>query len=273
MLLDAFWLALLVKIVAIVAVVLLASFAAERGGPFWGGLLLAVPFTSGPGYVLLAMEADARFIADSALNSVAATCAAYLFVVAVVRLSPRWPVLPVLAGGIAVWLVAILLVRLVVWTPVTAVAANLVTLLVGCWLTRGVTAATPTRSAPRSRLDLPVRALTIGLLVGGIVTASHAIGPRWTGFALVFPMGLASFVLVIHGRLGGAAAAATMASALRALPGFSLALLVLYLLAPFGVALALCAALAASLLYALGMMGWRASANSQLRNRATLRSS
>jgi hypothetical protein len=273
MLLDAFWLALLVKVVAIVAVVMLASIAVERGGPFWGALICSVPFVSGPGYVLLALESDARFIAESALNSIAATSAANLFLVAVVWLAPRWPVLPVLAGGIVTWFIAILAVRLVVWIPLTAVAVNLASTLIGCWLTRGATAGAAVPSPPRSRLDLPVRALMIGLLVAGVVTVSHAIGPRWTGFALVFPIGLASVVLVIHGRLGGRIAAVTMAGALRAMPGFSLALLVLYLLTPFGVALALCAALAASLAYALGMMAWRASANSQLRNKATLRSS
>jgi len=273
MLLDAFWLALLVKVAAIVAVVMLASIAVERGGPFWGGLMCAVPIVTGPGYVLLALEADAQFVADTALNSIAAASAANLFLVAVVHLAPRWPALPVLAGGIATWLIAIAAVRLVSWTPVTAVAANLASLLIGYRLTRNASAATVTARAPRSRLDLPVRALAIGLLVAGVVTASHAIGPRWTGFMLVFPIGLASVVLVIHGRLGGLATAATMANALRALPGLTLALLVLSLLAPYGVALALCAALAASLCYTLGIMAWRASANSQLRKSATLRSS
>jgi len=273
MLLDAFWLTLLVKVASIVAVVMLASVVAERGGPFWGGLICAVPFASGPGYVLLALEADAHFIAESALNSVAATSAANLFLVAVVRLAPRWSALPALAGGIAIWLIAVLAIRLVAWTPVTAVAVNLASTLIGCGLTRRASAATVAGSAPRSRLDLPFRALTIGLLVTAVVAVSHAIGPRLTGVALVFPIGLASVALVIHGRLGGDAAAATMANALRAMPGFSLALLVLYLLAPLGVALALCAALAASFTYVLGMMAWRASASNQLRNKATLRSS
>jgi hypothetical protein len=273
MLLDAFWLALLVKVAAIVAVVMLASIAVEHGGPFWGGLMCAVPVVTGPGYVLLALEADARFVADTALNSIAAASAANVFLVAVVHLAPRWPALPVLAGGIATWLIAIALVRLVSWTPVTAIAVNFASVLIGCYLTRGASAAKVTQAAPRSWLDLPVRALAIGLLVAGIVTASHAIGPRWTGFALVFPIGLASVVLVIHGRLGGHVTAATMANALRALPGLSLALLALNLLALVDIVLALCAALAVSLGYTLGVMAWRASANSQLRNRATLRSS
>jgi hypothetical protein len=273
MLLDIVWLAPLIKIVAILSVVLLASLVAERGGPFWAGLMCGVPLASGPGYVLLALEADPGFIAASALNSVAATSAVNLFLVAVVRLAPRWPILPVLIVGIATWLIAALAIRAVAWTLASAIAVNLATLLIGCLLTRGATVETVVARVPRSRFDLPLRALAIGLLVTSVVTASHAIGPRWTGIALVFPITLVCFTLVIHGRLGGHAAAAAMASGLRAMGGFSLAMLVLHLLAPFGVALALCAALASSLCYVLAIMAWRASANSQLRNKATLRSS
>jgi hypothetical protein len=279
MLLDGFWLPLLIKIAATVSVVLVASYAAERGGPFWGGLICGVPIASGPAYVMLALHADSAFVAQSALSSYAGTAAATLFILAVVRLAPRWSILPTLAGAVATWLIAILLIRLVAWTPLTASLANIAALTIGWLLSRDAITGVAVPSTRRSRLDLPLTALSIGLLVAGVVTVSQVIGPSLTGIALVFPISLLSFTLVIHRRLGGPAAAATMANAMRAMPGFALALLVLTVLAPVDVTLALVAGLAASLSYVSGMMAWRAyaapaaSANSQVRNKATLRSS
>ena len=73
---------------------------------------------------------------------------------------------------------------------------------------------------------------------------------------LVQPM-LARMVLP---RLGGAASAAVMASAVRAMPGFALSLLVLHLAAePFGAWVALLAMLATSLLWSAGMLAVRAT--------------
>src|SRR5437016_2992182 len=156
MLMDAFWLSLLLKVAVTVTVVMSTSLAVERAGPFWGGLLCAFPLSAGPAYVLLALQADAAFVAASALNS--------------------------LGGNVG-----------------------------------------PAPATARGWIDLPIRALMIGVLVAVVLTVSDAIGPSWTGLALVFPFALGSFTFVIHGRAGGAAAAATMAMALRALPGFAAA--------------------------------------------------
>ena len=63
-----------------------------------------------------------------------------------------------------------------------------------------------------------------------------------------FPVAFTSFALVVLPRLGGGIAAAIMVSALRAMPGFALALLTLHLAAE---ALGIGAALAVSLLPSL----------------------
>ena len=77
---------------------------------------------------------------------------------------------------------------------------------------------------------------------------SRALGPELTGLAAVFPVAFTGFALLVLPRLGGVGSAAIMASALRAMPGFALALLVLHLAAvPLGVAWALLAALGPSL--------------------------
>jgi hypothetical protein len=94
-----------------------------------------------------------------------------------------------------------------------------------------------------------------------VVTFSHVIGPTLTGLAAVFPISLSSLALLVHARLGGRMAAATMAGALRTLPGFALALLTATLLVqPLGATIALISALTTSL-------GW-ATALALLRRRA-----
>src|SRR5258708_31301261 len=94
MVLDAFGFALLVKIAATVVVAMAASVAAERGGPFWGGLVCALPIGAGPGYVLLALQEDADFVATSALASLGTNVATSVFMVALVWLPPPPPAPP-----------------------------------------------------------------------------------------------------------------------------------------------------------------------------------
>ena len=58
--------------------------------------------------------------------------------------------------------------------------------------------------------------------------------------AAVFPVAFTSFTFLVLPRVGGVVGAAIMVSAIRAMPGFALCLLTLYLAAePLGVAAAL----------------------------------
>jgi uncharacterized membrane protein (GlpM family) len=260
MVLDALWLGLLIKILATVSVVCLATIAVERAGPFWGGLLCGLPLTTGPGYVLLALQEDAGFVATSALASLAANIAVYAFLLAVVWLAPRRSALTMLIGAIACWALAALAIRPIAWTAATAALANLAALLVAGRLTRTVATDMPIKATVRNPYDLPIRALIIGVVIAGIVTASRAIGPSLTGIALVFPIGFASVTVVLHCRVGGRAVAATVATALRAVPGLAAAVLIVHVLAPVGVWLALTAGLTASIAWAGALMAWRAYA-------------
>ena len=99
-------------------------------------------------------------------------------------------------------------------------------------------------------------------MVAGVVTASYALGPSVTGTAAVFPVAFTSFAFLLLPRLGGAASAAVMAGAVRAMPGFVLALLALHLCAgPFGAWVGLLAMLATSLAWSAGMLLWRPAAD------------
>src|SRR5262249_28125682 len=77
---------------------------------------------------------------------------------------------------------------------------------------------------------------------------SAMLGPQATGIAVVFPVSLTSVILIVQRRMGGAATAGLAATALRAMIGFSLALLTLHLtVQAYGAALALAAALTVSM--------------------------
>jgi hypothetical protein len=98
----------------------------------------------------------------------------------------------------------------------------------------------------------------ISLLVAGVVTVSRQIGPAATGIATVFPVALTSLALVVHPRLGPQAVAVAMASALRAMPAFGVALVTLhYLVLGAGAAIGLVAALLICLGWSGILAAWR----------------
>src|SRR5271165_3385209 len=226
----AFWIALLVKAVATALIVVLASVAAEAAGPFWGGLIISLPIAAGPAYVMLSLQHDAAFIAASAL------------------------------GSFTAWLLSLLAIRAIDFSLTGATLLNLVMIVLAYRLTRPAARAPalPRGALRRRWFELPLRAALVGLVVASVVTASRALGPSVTGMASVFPVAFTSFAFLVLPRLGGAASAAVMAGAIRAMPGFALSLLVLYLAAePLGAWWALLAMLATSLLWSAGMLAWR----------------
>ncbi|GGF36098.1 hypothetical protein GCM10011611_48140 [Aliidongia dinghuensis] len=258
MVLDAFWLALLVKIVATASVVVAASVVAERAGPFWGALITCLPVVAGPAYVLLALQADAAFVAASATSGVAANAATGLFVLTLHRMAPRRGALPSLTCAIAVWLGAILAIRATSpWSAVAGLALNLV--VYGAALRVAVAeAGTVAAAAPARWFELPLRALSVGLLVAGAVSISQAIGPSATGLAMAFPIAMTSLTVMLYRRLGGVAVGWVMANSLKAMPGLAVALFaVAETVVPFGVASGLVLGLLASLAWSLGLMALR----------------
>ena len=257
-----FWLPLLLRAVTSALIVVLASVAAEAAGPFWGGLIISLPISAGPAYVMLALQHDAAFIADGALSSLAANAATFVLLTAIALLAPRYRRATVMSGALAAWLIALLLIHRIAWTVPGALSLNLVLILLAYGLTRAATRAplAAAGSLRRRWYELPLRAALVGGVVAMVVTTSRVLGPSVTGMAAVFPIAFTSFAFLILPRLGGPASAAVMASAIRAMPGFALSLLVLHLCAePLGVWTALAAMLVTSVVWSAGMMVVRAS--------------
>jgi hypothetical protein len=254
-----FWLSLVVKMAATAAVIVTATHAAERGGPFWGALITALPVAAGPAYVLLSLQADAAFVAASALSSLAMVGGSVVFATVVALTATRFGLATGLALGFALWFAAAVPIGRVAWTPATAVLLNGAVYALCFAATAGVVRRpVPVVHMRRRWYDHPMRALLVSALVGGVVTASDAIGPQATGMAAVFPITFTCLIVVLMPRLGGAFTAITLARAIRAMVGFSGFLLALHLAtAAWGPAWGLALGLAASILYSLGMIAAR----------------
>lgn len=266
------WLALLLRASVSAFVVVVASVAAEALGPFWGGLIVSLPIGAGPAYAMLSLQHNASFIAESALGSFAVNAATFVFLTTLALLVARIRWFWALGSALIAWAIAVALIRKVQWDVTEAGLLNLVVVLVALALTRraGSDATTRRDPAPRRWFELPVRALMVGLMIGGVVTGSRALGPQLTGMATVFPVAFTSFALLVLPRVDGATGAAIMVSAIRAMPGFALALLTLHLAAePLDVWPALAVALLPSLAWSAMLMWARGKSLSSFRLRRT----
>jgi len=253
---DGIWLPLLVRMVATGLVVVTATVVAERAGPMLGALLASLPVAAGPGYVFLAFEASPDFIAASALMSLLANAAIPPFLLVFTRLASRTNAWAALAGALAAWFGAVLLMRLFEWSTAGVVAANVVS-YAACGALIRVPPVGNIVGAPRRWYELPLRAVLVGLVVGGSVSMANALGPAITGIGVVLPVAFSSLAVMLHLRLGGAVAAATIGRALTPMIGFAAAILVVRLGAvPVGVWPALGLALLTSLLWSAALLAW-----------------
>ncbi len=245
-----FWYELALKMVMTATIVVVASVAVERSGPFIGALIAALPSAAGAAYIILAIEHPPTFIAGSAVGSLAANAAVAIFTLAYAALAQRHGIVLSLSVATLIWLVAAAGLRLVDWTPASAVALNAVVYAVTIPLSARYRGGTvPRDKLKRTRYDIPLRALTAALVVVIVTTASHRIGSFASGMFAVFPIVMGSFVVILHPRVGGKAAASVLAHAQVPLVGLGLGFLALhYLAVPIGawwallVGLAVCVA-------------------------------
>ncbi|WP_083747446.1 hypothetical protein [Teichococcus deserti] len=237
-------------------VVVVASRLAERFGPFWGALIAALPVSAGPAYVFLALQHDAAFLAGSALGSYAANAATALFLLAYARLATRFGLAGSLGLALLAWGAAAGMIGSITWTPLTATLLNVAGFALGFAALRNLPPAPPAPMAPlRRKRDLPLRAATVAAFVVLVVLASRALGPQATGMAAVFPISLSSLIVILRPRIGAAASTLLAGSALKAMIGFGLMLLVLHLALPrIGVAPAMLLGLAVQLAWSLALL-------------------
>ncbi len=240
---SAFLLLLGLKMAATAVVVVTASLIAERVVALIGASVATLPIAAGPAYILLALDHDAQFIADSTVVSLAVHAATGIFSIAYILAAQRCAFVPTIAIALASWLGCALVIRALPWSLAGAIMFCAAAYAVCVW------AAQPylhvrVPAIARRWFDIPLRAFLVAVLVGTVVMLAANAGPTLTGVFAVFPIVMLSLMLILHPRIGGAATAAIIANAMLGLVGFGVSILTLHLAvvplgAPAGLALAL----------------------------------
>src|SRR5262249_16826495 len=176
-------------------IVVVASVAVERSGPFIAALIAALPTPASAAYIILATGHPPHFIAASAIGSAAANAAVAVFALVYAVLAQRHGIALSIGVATLIWFCAAAALRLVDWTPVSALALNAAVFAVTIPASaRYRLLAPPRQGIRRTRYDLPLRAATAALVVAVVTTASHEIGS--------FASRPVPGVPVRHGRLG-----------------------------------------------------------------------
>src|SRR6266446_8866238 len=121
-----FWYGLALKAAMTATIVVVASVAAERSGPFLAALIAALPTAASAANIILALEHPPAFIAAGAVGSMAANAAVAIFALTYAALAQRRGVVLSLGAATLVWFAAAALLRSVEWTPASALALNAV---------------------------------------------------------------------------------------------------------------------------------------------------
>jgi uncharacterized membrane protein (GlpM family) len=243
-----FWFGLALKMAMTAAVVVITSLVVERAGSFLGALVGSLPTAAGAAYTILALDHPPSFIAASAIGSVAVNGAIAIFAVTYAALAQRHSLLVSLGAATATWFAAAAALRTVDWTPLGAVAVNVPIYAVTIPLSwRYRTGGGPVKFV-RTRFDIPLRALTVAVVVAVVTAASSSIGSFASGMFALFPIILGSSIAIMHPRLGGKITASMLAHTQLPLIGLALGFFAVhYLVAPLGVWAALAVGLAVCL--------------------------
>lgn len=184
-----------------------ASLAARRWGNRVGGLLVALPLTSGPIAFFLAVDHGPRFAADSAVGMLAGTISQVAFALtyrAVARQGWRFPFL----AGVAAFAVAtVLLGNLHAAVLPTFVLVAVVLAAATVIIRRGQQAVPPRPAVRLPWWDVPLRMLVATAIVCSITAIAPVIGPHLAGLLSPFPV--FGVVLALFARRVEGQAAAT----------------------------------------------------------------
>jgi uncharacterized membrane protein (GlpM family) len=233
---SLFWFGLLLKIAMTASIVVAASVIVERSGPFIGSLIASLPTAGGAAMIILALEHPPQFIAQSAIGSLIANAACALFALSYASLAQRKSLRISLGGAFCVWLAAVFLLRLFDWNAAGAVLLNAAIYPVAIVASRRFRIAGAVKRVELTGTDLAWRAGVVTFCVLVVTGASSSIGSYFSGVFAFFPVAMGSFLIILHPRIGGPAAASVAAHVLTPLIGLGLSLLAVHFLAePIGV--------------------------------------
>ena len=226
-----FWYGLALKMAMTAIVVVITSIAVERSGAFVGALIAALPTAADAAYFILAIEHPPSFIAAGAIGSVATCAAVSIYCLVYAALAQRHGLLLCLSVSLFVWFVAAAILRMIDWTPLTAVTLDIMVFSITIPLSWRYRESGPVRKFLRTPFDIPMRALAAAVVVAVVTTASYKIGSFASGMFALFPIILCSSVVILHPRVGGKPTASMLAHAQIAFIGLALNFLAVHYVA------------------------------------------
>jgi uncharacterized membrane protein (GlpM family) len=221
---TAFLLGLLLKVVMTAGIVVSASVVVERSGPFVGAMIASLPTAGGAALIILALEHPPAFVAQSAVGSVVSNGVCAVFALSYALLAQRHSLLLSLGGAYAVWFAMAFATRFVDWTLLSAALLNAAVFPFTIWAGTRFRTTGATKRVTLSGADLAWRAGVVTACVIVVTAASHSIGSFLSGLFAFFPVAMGSFFIILHTRVGGAAAASVAAHVQAPLIGLGLGL-------------------------------------------------
>jgi hypothetical protein len=205
------------KLVITPLLVASTSLAGRRWGPAFSGWLVALPLTSGPIALFIALEAGvsmARQAAERALvGAVAQVAFASAYTVASQR--ARW-ISAVAIAGIAFFVVGLALPALV-----PGLTYALLLAVVGLFLALSSRRSSrPGSELPLPAWDIPARVVVATVLVVAISSAAPIIGGRLSGILATFPVYGAVLATFAHATRGPDESAEVLRGLALGLVGF-----------------------------------------------------
>lgn len=224
-LLDPF---ILVKIACAIVIVVSASRATERLGPFLGSMIATLPVSTGPVFVFLAIDHGPRFISDSALMGLVAVTATVAFICAHSIVAQKHSTFPSWLAATCAWFATAWLLQQRQWTLVEACVVFFASFGFAIRALRRFVVEVQAPPMPRVRFDLALRSTLVACVVIATTIAGNSVGPAATGTLATYPVVFTSLVLILQPRCGGPFTASLLVSSLKGLIGFGTALGVLH---------------------------------------------
>jgi hypothetical protein len=199
---------LLLKLMLAPVLVAAATLVTRKWGPRIGGLLMGLPLTTGPIFLLLAIEQGPHFAAGTAVGILFGVIglAAFAMAYAVASRITGWVVC--LAFATAAFLIFSVGARRLGSDAVTVGAAAWVALgLAGSLIGRPELQST---RAPPPWWDLWARMLAVAVLTLATTTAAARLGPMLSGIVGTYPVAVSVVIAFTHVQFGRSAALAML---------------------------------------------------------------
>jgi hypothetical protein len=190
-----------------------ASLAARRWGASIGGWVVALPLTSGPVALYIALDRGTTFAAGTAEGTIGGLLGDATFALAYAWLALKhgWQV--AMLGGFVAFALAVLVVQPLVHGPALILFATVAVAMAVC-LRLAPPAAAAGPAAPPPPWDIPARMVVGTSIVLAVTASAEILGPQLSGTVAALPVYVTVLAVFAH-RLEGPGPAMGVARGLQ----------------------------------------------------------